>query len=134
MKCTLKLKNPIMINNSRVTELDYDSNEITAVMFAEAEAKRKIAAGTRNVAIVPAIEFDFGLHLYLGFEAIVAVNPGIDISDLERIHGIDIMEVMTIGRNFTLKREQSEPDSSDEQSETMQEPIIQASQNSNDGE
>lgn len=134
MKGTLKLKNPIMINNSRVTELDYDSNEITAVMFAEAEAKRKIAAGTRNVAIVPAAEFDFGLHLYLGLEAIVAVNPGIDISDLERIHGIDIMEVMTIGRNFTLKREESESDSSDEQSETMQEPIIQASQNSNDGE
>ena len=64
MKSTLKLTNPIMINNEKVSELTYDTNEITAAMFSEAEARKKIAAGTKNVSITPTAEFDFSFHLY----------------------------------------------------------------------
>ena len=128
MKNTLKLENPIMIDNKSVSELTYDTNEITAVLFAEAEGRRKVAAGSKNVAIIPAAEFDFSLHLYLGFAAIVAVNPGYDFTDLERIHGKDIIEVMGIGRNFILQSEKSEESNSGEQSEIIPEPSLQASE------
>ena len=129
MKNTLKLTNPIMINNEKVAELTYDTNEITAALFAEAETRKKIAAGSRNVAIVPAAEFDFSLHLYLFFAAVVAVNPGYDFADVERIHGCDVVEAMAIGRDFILKSEKSKGSTSDEQSETTPKPSTQASQN-----
>jgi len=103
IKGTLRLKNPIMINGNEITEVTYDSNEIDGILFATAESKRKTAAvGRKDISIAPAAEFDFSLHLYLGFAAIVAVNPSYDFSDLERIKGHDVVEVMTIGRNFML--------------------------------
>lgn len=118
MKNTLKLANPIMVNNQQVAELTYDTNEITGALFAEADIRRKVAAGTKNVAIVPAVEFDFGLHPYMGFAAVIAVNPQFDFSDLERIHGTDLIKLMEIGRNFLLKSEELTPEPTDEQSET----------------
>ena len=126
MKNTLKLKNPIMVNNAQVAEVAYDADEITALLFAEAEARRKTAAGSKNVVITPAAEFDFGLHLYLGFAAILAVNPALDFSDVERIHGADLVKVMQIGRDFLLKSDGSAENNSDEQSETTPEPSTQA--------
>lgn len=117
MKKTLKLHNPIMINNEEVTELSYDTNEITAAMFSEADARKKMAAGNKNVALVPSAEFDYSFHLYLFIAAVVAVNPGYDFADVERIHGLDVVEAMGIGRGFMLKSEASSQGSSDEQSE-----------------
>lgn len=135
MKGTLTLKNPILINNKTISEMTYDSNEITGALFSEAEAMRKRAAGMRNVSINPAIEFDFGLHLYLGYAAIIAVNPEYDFSDLERARGRDLMAIMDIGRNFTLQSEDSSPESgSDEPSGTTPEPSTLPSGSSNDGE
>lgn len=119
---TLKLKNPIKIDGKDINELTYDINEIDALLFAEADAKRKAAAGLKNVAISPAIEFDPGAHLYLGFAAIIAVNRNIDFSDLERMKGADTMAVTKIGRNFTLSSEEASQESaSDEPSETTPE-------------
>ena len=133
MKGPLTLKNPILINNKTISEMTYDSNEITGALFSEAEAMRKRAAGMRNVSINPAI--DFGLHLYLGYAAIIAVNPGNDFSDLERIHGGDLMTIMDIGRNFILQSEDSSPESgSDEPSGTTPKPSTPPSGNSNAGE
>lgn len=134
MKNTLKLTNPIMINNEKVAELTYDTNEITAAMFSEAEARKKIAAGTKNVSITPTAEFDFSFHLYLGLAAVVAVNPDYDFTDVERVHGRDTVELMAIGRDFILKSERSEGSTSDEQSENTPKPSTQASQTSNEKE
>ena len=89
MNGTLTLKNPVMINGDKITEMKYDTNEIDGVLFATAEAKRKAAAGMKNLSVSAAAEFDFGLHLYLGYAAIVAVNPTYDFSDLERMKGAD---------------------------------------------
>lgn len=130
----ITLHNPITINGKTVSELSYDTNEITAIQFAEADAKRKVAAGMKNVTITPAVEFDFGLHLYLGYAAVIAVNPDYDFSDLERIHGADIIEFMGVGRNFLLKSEGSQENSSDEQSETTPEPSTPALQTSKKSE
>lgn len=119
---TLTLKNPIMINGKEVNELTYDINEIDALLFAEADAKKKAATGMKTMSLSPAAEFDPGLHLYLGFAAIIAVNREIDFADLERMKGKDTMEVMKIGRNFMLSSEEDSPENdSDELSETTPE-------------
>ena len=132
---TLKLKNPIMINGEKITEVTHDSNEIDGLLFATAEAKRKAAAGMRNASITPAAEFDFGLHLYLGFAAIIAVNPSYDFSDVERIKGHDVVEVMNIGRNFMLSSDQEQPENdSDEPIETTPESTTRAQQSSKENE
>ena len=112
IKGTLRLKNPILINGNEITEVTYDSNEIDGILFATAESRRKAAAGRKDISIAPAAEFDFSLHLYLGFAAIVAVNPTYDFSDLERMKGADVVEVMALGRNFMLKSE-PEPQEND---------------------
>lgn len=122
----LLLKNPIFINGIEVTELEYDTNKITPTLFAQAEAAKKKAAGMKNVAIVPAVEFDFALHTYLGFAAIIAEMPHVDFLDLERLHGADVVDVMRIGRNFILKSEESTPNDSDAPSGNMQENLVQA--------
>lgn len=130
MRKTLTLQNPVMINGVEMAALDYDTNAITASLFAQADAQKKQAAGLRNVAITPAVEFDYALHLYLGFAAIVAASDNaIAFFDCERIHGIDLMEVMSIGRNFILRSEASTDDSSEEPSETTAEPSTQVQSN-----
>ena len=132
---TLKLKNPIKIDGKEVTELTYDANEIDGILFATAESKRKAAAGMKNTTITPAAEFDFSLHLYLGFAAIIAVNPSYDFSDVERMKGRDLVEVMSIGRNFMLKSEAARPASaSDEPTETTPESTTQARETSKEKE
>ena len=134
-KGKLALKNPIKIDGKEVKEVTYDSNEIDGILFATAESKRKTAAGMKNTSITPAAEFDFGLHLYLGFAAIVAVNPSYDFSDVERIKGRDIVEVMAIGRNFMLASEQEHPQSdSGEPTETTPESTTPAPQTSKEKE
>ena len=126
MKGTIKLTNPITVNGKQLAQLQYNTEEITGALFCEADAKRRIAAGAKNVSIAPAAEFDYGLHLYLGFAACIAAAPEIDFSDLERIHGADIVEVMSVGRNFILRSEDSAQSNSDEPTEATAVPTTQA--------
>ena len=126
MNGIIKLENPITVNNETLTELKYNTEEITGALFCEADAKRRMAAGAKNVAIAPAAEFDYGLHLFLGFAACIAVAPQIDFADLERIHGNDVIEFMSVGRNFILKSEDSMQSNSDELSENTVTPTTQA--------
>lgn len=127
MKGTIKLKTPITVNGQQVAELTYDTEEITADLFSAADAHRRIAAGKRNVTIVPTAELDFALHPYLGYAAVIAVNPQYDFSDLERVKGSDMLKVMEIGRNFILRSDASTQKTSDEPSETTAAPTTAAS-------
>lgn len=134
MQGIITLDNPIMIDNQKINEIKYDTNEITALLYAEADARKKIAAGMKNVTISAAVEFDFGLHLYMGFAAAIAVNPGYSFSDLERVHGADVISFCEVGRNFLMKSEDVSQKTSDEQSETTPKPSTQASQTSKESE
>ncbi|CDG37254.1 hypothetical protein CTHBC1_2671 [Acetivibrio thermocellus BC1] len=134
LKGTIVLRNPITINGKKVNELTYDANEITPAMFAEADARKMLASGAKSGNLSGAVELDYGLHLYLGFAAIIAVNPEIDFTDLERIKGPDVMQVMKVGRNFIISSAASEEDSSDEQSEITPELSTHQSQTSKEKE
>lgn len=130
MKKTLNLKNPIMIDNKEVNELTYDVEEITAALYSEADTKRRIAAGVRNVTATPSAEIEFGLHAYVGMAAVIAVNPGYSFEDLERVKGTDMLDLQDIGRRFLLRVGASEQNASGNKSETTHEPTTQASESS----
>lgn len=99
---SIKLKKPITINGQEIKELTHDINEITPAGFAEAELKKAQASGAKGTPGAGAIEIDYSMQLYLGFAAIIAVNPQFDYNDLQRISGPDVMSIMRIGRNFIL--------------------------------
>ena len=81
-KNTLKLGEPITINGKQVSELTYDPMEITAAQFSEACARSSAINKSKSFSFKMR-ENDYALHLYLGMFAVIAVNPEIDISDLE---------------------------------------------------
>lgn len=126
MKGTIQLSNPITINGKQVAQLAYDTVGITGALFCEADSRRRFAAGSKNISIAPAAEFDYGLHLYLGYAACVAAAPEVDFADLERIHGADLVDIMAVGRNFIMKSEDSTQNSSDVPTETTPAPTTQA--------
>ena len=128
---SIKLKNPIQINSKEVNELTFDVNEITPAGFAEAEYRKTRANGSKGAPSSAAVELDYSLHLYLGFAAILAVNPEYDFNDLERIKGADVMEVMKVGRNFIIASAgKSTDDASESASETTPESTTPERQNS----
>ncbi|WP_302361309.1 hypothetical protein [uncultured Megasphaera sp.] len=97
---TLQLQTPLMINGKEVKELTYNTAEITVSQFCEAESYSFVAgAGKPKMA---QHESDHGLHIYLGMMAVIAVNPHIDVTDLERLKGYDLVQLANIGRNFIL--------------------------------
>ena len=124
MNGKINLRNAIEINGKKVKTLTYDTDAITAAQFAEADARKMRASGSKGGNLSGAVELDYSFHLYLGFAAIVAVNTEIDISDLERIKGYDVMEVMKVGRNFIIASAgKSTDDGSENASETTPESI-----------
>lgn len=128
-KNTLVLDHPILINNQEVKELTYDPQEITAAHFSIACAKSAALDKNRSLTLKPK-ENDYSLHLYLGMMAIIAVNPHIDVTDLERIKGFDVLSLTNIGTFFILRKEAavSTESSSDEQSENTANTSTQASE------
>lgn len=124
MKGQIKLLNPITINGKSVDTLNYDTNEITAAAFAQADSN-KVNQQQHKGNLAGAVELDYALHIYLGFAAITAVSPEVDMTDLERIKGSDVIEIMKIGRNFITERseERSDPELSEDVSETTPEPL-----------
>lgn len=127
MEGTIKLKKPIPVNGVQVEELTYNTDEITVTLFSEADARKRMAAG-KNISIAPSAEFDFGLHPYLGFAAVITVNPQISFADMERVKGYDLLKIMEIGRNFLLGSASSQRNNSDPGLEITAEPTTPALQ------
>ena len=132
MKGTIKLANPIKIDNKERAELTYDTNEITASMFVEADSRKMAASVNKAGNTAGAAEIDYDLHIYLGFAAVTAINPEIDITDLERIQGPDVVQFLRLGRSFFSMKSAapSGPDSSDASSDPTPEPSTPQSETS----
>ena len=131
MKKTLKLVHPLTVNGKELTELNYDTEEIDAIQFSQACQRSAAISKSNSSVTIKFRENDSSLHMYLGFMAIIAVNPEIDIADLERLKGTDVLNIADIGQVFTLRISEgpSKQSSSEEQSENTAEPSTQASQN-----
>ncbi len=123
MRESIHLSKPIEINGKQYQELTYDWDEITPGMFnrASALATSSSRTGDTNLSVM---ELDSSLHMYLGMMAIIAINPEIDIQDLQRIKGVDIVKIVRIGRAFISRSaaENLEESSSDEPSDGTPEP------------
>lgn len=132
MEEKLKLKNQIKVNGKVVDELPYDFEEITCELYtmasnyADAKTLRANQQGRPSAAIM---EQNVSFHMYLGMAAIIAVNSKIDIADLERIKGFDLIRLTTLGRNFIAGRSEGLLERSDleEQSEVTPESTTQGS-------
>ena len=127
MKGKLTLTQPIMIDGKKIKEFDYDTDEITIPLYAEAE-KRKF--GIIKGISGGAAELDYSFHTYLGMAAIIAKNPQYAFDDLERIKGRDIRTIMVLGRDFIKASDESEEEISEDAPESLPESSIQDSQTS----
>lgn len=122
----ITLAKPVLINGAEVKEMKYDTDEIDGALYAQAENAKMKASGSKGGNLAGAVELDYSLHLYIGFAAVIAVNPAYTFEDMERIKGKSLREFSRIGRGFFIGSGSSEDDSSDEQSETTPEPTTQA--------
>ncbi|MCM1388085.1 MAG: hypothetical protein NC231_12215 [Bacillus sp. (in: Bacteria)] len=135
MKNKLKLNNFIEVNGKTLTELEYDFNEITcesytmASNYADAKTLRANQQGRPSAAIM---EQNVSFHMYLGMAAVIAVNPEIDVADLERMKGFDLVQITQLGRNFIAGRSEALLDQGDleEQSEVTPASTTQESKKS----
>ena len=98
---TIELSRPLKVNGKDLTELQCDMDEVSVDAFIRAEALSNAKRGNEGSSAAMS-EIDYGFHLYLGFEGIIAADPSIDIKDLERIKGRDLVKIMQVGRFFAL--------------------------------
>ena len=115
---TIELSKPLKVNGRELNELKLDMDAIDAEGFIRAEA-RSNAKRSNEGSVASMAEVDYGFHLYLAFEGAIAADGSIDIADLERIKGRDLVKLMQAGRFFALGADSdSLESSSDGQSET----------------
>ena len=138
MNNTITLKNPLKINGTYVKTLIYDTEKITGELYCVAEARKAAALNASGVGVSETMdpslmvaEVNNPLHLFLGYAAVIAINPDIDWSDLERVTGSDINEFRKIGRFFITGSEDSAPAISGEGSETTRAPSTSTDISSN---
>lgn len=126
---TLKLKRPVKIDGEDVNELTYDADEITGDMFLEAENMSQQGGNSFSI-----METNTALHTYLGYQAIIAVNPTVTVQDLKRIKGKDNIRISKIGRDFTteVSEESSEENASENSIEVIPESTIQETESCED--
>lgn len=130
MRETIHLSKPIEINGKTYKELTYDCDEITPGMFNRASALASSAGRQSGEANMNVMELDSALHMNLGMMAIIAINPEIDMQDLQRIKGMDIVKIVKIGRSFITRSvgENSEESNSDEPLDGTPEPSTPVSE------
>ena len=127
MKGKIELKKSIMIDGKEVKSLTYDTDKITTESYLRAlsHATQK-SGGITGVSI----KLDAGAHLVLGMYAVIADNPEYDITDIERVSGSDIIQLVDVGMAFTLGREVLTAEPSEEQSDPMPKPTTRTSSDS----
>lgn len=125
MKKVYELSTPLTVNGKEVRELEYDFDAISVDDYATADA---LANEGRNPGNIRMAEFDSKMGLALFFVAVTAVNSEIDISDLKRVKGYDIIRMAGMGRNFSVtgSDEVSTDDISEDASANTAEPTTKA--------
>lgn len=97
-KEVLKLSKPLLVNGKSLRELNYTLDlDVDDILIAH---ENRAKAHNNMDASMKLVEFDTELHLYAGMQAIIKLNPEIDIADLKRLSGSDVPNLFRIGRTF----------------------------------
>lgn len=111
---TIELKNPIKVNGKTVNELTLDLDGVDCEGYCQAEHRARSMTDWHATVI----EMDYAFALQLGVQAVLAANPGWDASDVERVTGSDVSQLMRLGRFLAIGSDlsQGEDDGSQESS------------------
>ena len=108
---TIELNRPILVDGAERSAFAYDLGRITTAQFCAAEGAAKKASGFQATVY----EMDYSFHLNLGFQAAIACDPSLDLSDLQRVAGPDLKKFVEVGRFFTGAAGGAEAPTSEEQ-------------------
>lgn len=119
-KEVLKLSSPIKVNGVEIEELAYDIDAVGPGDIIQADKNKIKACG--GVSSQTVAEVDTILHLYVGMQAIIKLNPSVDVSDLNNLGRVDTYKVIKLGRSFFREDSSLEKSTSlEEQSAPIQE-------------
>lgn len=109
-----------MVNGKEIKILTYDVDELTINHITKAEACKAKMGGA---AVISVAQADFPLHVCIGMQAVMVVNPEIAEEDLMRLKGYDIAQLAGVGTSFFVPSELKE-NNSEKQQEDMQNTTI----------
>ena len=99
---TIELRKPLLVNGVKMTALKCDMDAVTFDGFCRAEARANAKRQAEGGGAAALAEQDYAFHVYLAFEGCVAADASVDVTDLERVTGRDLVKFMQVGRFFAL--------------------------------
>lgn len=112
----IKLRKPLMVNGEEIKVLTYDVDELTINHITRAEACKSKLGGVATISVAQA---DFPLHVCIGMQAVMIVNPDIAEEDLMRLKGYDITQLAGVGTSFFVPPVATENNSEKPQEDTQ---------------
>lgn len=97
----IHLTKPLKVNGADVSVLQCDFEKMTTQDFMAASAENSALVAVAGGVSLGA-EFDAGLHVALACRAIARTMPGVDLLDVKRVTGSDILQLQRAGRTFCL--------------------------------
>ena len=113
----LKLKKPLLVNGVERKVLTYDVDELTINHITKAEACKSKMGGSSIISVAQA---DFPLHVCIGMQAVMVLNPEISEEDLMRLKGYDVTQLAAIGTSFFVPQASSQETNSEKPQEDTQ--------------
>ncbi len=116
----IKLSKPLLVNGEYLKELTYDIEELSINHITKAEGLKAKIGGKDIVGTITIAQADYALHICIGMQAVIAVNPHISEEDLQRLKGFDITKLANIGARFFIEPAEQVQVTSDEPQEDTQ--------------
>ena len=110
----IKLSKPLLVNGEFLNELTYDIEELSINHIAKAEGLKAKIGGKDIVGTITIAQADYALHICIGMQAVMAVNPDISEEDLQRLKGFDITKLANVGARFFIAPAEQEQATSNE--------------------
>ena len=120
----IKLSKPLLVNGDYLKELTYDIEELSINHIAKAEGLKAKIGGKDIVGTITIAQADYALHICIGMQAVMAVNPDISEEDLQRLKGFDITKLANVGARFFIAPAEQEQATSNELLEATQNTTI----------
>lgn len=105
MKETLTLKHPILVENKKIKELEYDFEQLDVYDMMEAFSTAH-PVGSPSVTLVA--EYDILYQFEMFCQAVIKAQDHLERMDVKRIRGIDARKAMELGRAFLLGADEEE--------------------------